>query len=65
MSDKPTPAKRQSASLYSKVWLRFAKSGPVYYIDPGHRHGIVKEYPDGRKELVTYRGSEEIVLEKL
>lgn len=25
----------------------------IYYVDDRHREGLVKKYPDGRKQLVT------------
>ena len=33
---------------------------PIYYCDDRYPDGVVKEYPDGHKELVTIGASEKI-----
>lgn len=39
---------------------------PIYYGDPAHSDGVVKEYPDGHRQLVTFdmtTGEESVVRE--
>ena len=38
---------------------------PIYYADDRHRDALVKEFPDGRRQLVTFKGDVETVLQDL
>lgn len=53
-SDKGEEAKRHLAA-----------GRPIYYNDDRHKDAVVKEYPDGRRELVTFDGDAEVILRKL
>jgi hypothetical protein len=40
---------------------------PIYYEDPAHPDQVVKQYPDGRRQLVRFKrpSGEEVVLKDL
>lgn len=38
---------------------------PIYYADDRHRDALVKEFPDGRRQLVTFEDDTETVLRDL
>lgn len=42
-----------------------AAGRPIYYGDDRFTDGIVKEFPDGRRQLVTFLGDTEVVLRDL
>ena len=42
-----------------------AAGRPIYYYDERHRDALVKEHPDGRRQLVTFEGDTEVVLRDL
>ncbi|CAA7625983.1 conserved hypothetical protein [Magnetospirillum sp. LM-5] len=42
-----------------------AAGRPIYYSDDRFGDGIVKEYPDGRRQLVVFRDDAEVVLRAL
>ncbi|CAA7619273.1 hypothetical protein [Magnetospirillum sp. UT-4] len=42
-----------------------AAGRPIYYGDDRFRDAVVKEYPDGRRQLVTFRDETEVVLRDL
>ena len=44
---------------------RLASGKPVIYGDERFPDAVVKEYPDGRRELVTFEGDTEIVIRPL
>jgi hypothetical protein len=37
----------------------------IYYSDDRFRDAVVKEYPDGRRQLVTFQADEEVLLRDL
>lgn len=37
----------------------------IYYGDDRYRDGVVKEYPDGRRQLVTFQDDVEVLLRDL
>jgi hypothetical protein len=51
--------------VYAKMKHLFAKGRTVLYQDPDYPEGIVKEYPDGHRELVTWVNDQEIFLREL
>lgn len=36
---------------------------PIYFHDNRFPDGVIKEYPDGRHQLVTFRGGQEVVMQ--
>jgi len=44
---------------------RLASGKPIIYGDERFPDAVVKEYPDGRRELVTFEGDTEIVIRSL
>ncbi|WP_216636090.1 hypothetical protein [Paramagnetospirillum marisnigri] len=53
-SDKGDEAKRHLAA-----------GRPIYYSDDQYREGIVKEHPDGRRQLVTFANDREVLIRDL
>ena len=53
-SDKGEEAKRHLAA-----------GRAIYYGDDRFKDGVVKEYPDGRRQLVTFRNDTEILIRDL
>ncbi|CDK99137.1 conserved protein of unknown function [Magnetospirillum gryphiswaldense MSR-1 v2] len=37
----------------------------IYYGDDRHPDGVVKEYPDGRRQLVTFQNDTEVLIRDL
>lgn len=37
----------------------------IYYSDDRFKDGVVKEYPDGRHQLVAFRNDEEVLIRDL
>lgn len=50
---------------YAKMKHLFEKGRSVLYHDPDYPEGVVKEYPDGRRQLVTWVNDQEILLREL
>lgn len=42
-----------------------AAGRPIYYGDERYRGSVVKEYPDGRRELVKFENDAEVVVRTL
>lgn len=42
-----------------------AAGRPIYYGDDSFPDGVVKEHPDGRRQLVTFKNDVEIVIKDL
>lgn len=37
----------------------------IYYSDDRFKNGVVKEYPDGRRQLVTFKDDAEVLIQDL
>ena len=42
-----------------------AAGRPIYYGDDRFKDAVVKEYPDGRRQVVTFKGEAEVVIRDL
>jgi|AGTN01.1.fsa_nt_gi hypothetical protein len=42
-----------------------AAGRPIYYGDDRFKDAVVKEYPDGRRQLVTFQADAEVLLRDL
>lgn len=42
-----------------------AAGRPIYYCDDEFPEGVIKEYPDGRRELVTWKDGKQVFIRKI
>jgi hypothetical protein len=65
MSDAEKFADLGISGVSGRAQRLLDRGKPVYYTDPELPGGLVKEYPDGRRELVIRCDGREVVLRGL